>query len=248
MTEQVHQAKLVVWDFPVRLVHWSFVLLLPGLWWTAETRQMELHFTLGLAMLGLVVFRLIWGFIGSSTARFSNFIAGPLAILRYLKAPAEDAGKAVVGHNPLGALSVVALLGLLGVQVSLGLFAQDTDAVDSGPLNHLVSWDTATAASEAHGIVFNALLAVIALHIAAIFFYRVVRKNNLVAPMISGRRAFANGVVQPPLGSWIRAIALGLLAAAIALWLSYGVPPWGAQFPWDQGAAQQDVPATDSYM
>lgn len=245
MTDQVQHVKVVVWDIPVRLVHWSFVALLPALWWTAETRQMDLHFTLGLTMAGLVVFRLMWGIVGSTTARFSRFVAGSKAISRYLKAPEDNP---VVGHNPLGALSVVALLALLGFQVSLGLFAQDTDAVDSGPLNHLVSWDTATAASEAHGIVFNLLAALIALHIAAIVFYRIVRKNDLVTPMISGRRAFATRVAQPALGSWIKAVVVAMLAAAIALWIGYGVPPWGAKFPWEQTDTLQDVPAADSYM
>ena len=245
MTEPAQPVKVVVWDVPVRVLHWSFVALLPGLWWTAETRQMDLHFTLGLTMLGLVVFRFLWGFAGSATARFSRFVAGPAAVLRYLKTPANAPA---VGHNPLGALSVVALLGLLSAQVSLGLFAQDTDAVDSGPLNHLVSWDTATAASEAHGIIFNILLAIIALHIAAIVFYRFVRKNDLVTPMITGRRVFGFGIAQPQMASWIRAVIVAVLAAAIALWIGYGVPPWGAKFPWEQADTLQDVPSADSYM
>lgn len=247
MTDQVQPVKVVVWDIPVRLVHWSFVALLPALWWTAETRQMDLHFTLGLTMAGLVTFRLVWGLVGSATARFSRFVTGPGAIARYLKTAPGDANP-VVGHNPLGALSVVALLALLGLQVSLGLFAQDTDAVDSGPLNHLVSWDTATAASEAHGIVFNLLVALVVLHIAAIVFYRIVRKNDLVTPMISGRKAFATQVAQPALGSWVKAVVVAMLAAAIALWIGYGIPPWGAKFPWEQTDTLQDVPAADSYM
>lgn len=229
----------------MRIVHWSFVALLPALWWTAETRQMDLHFTLGLTMLGLVVFRLVWGVFGSSTARFTQFVKGPGAVLRYLKTP-DDAPH--IGHNPLGALSVLALLALLGLQVGLGLFAQDTDAVSSGPLNHLVSWDTATAASDAHGIVFNVLLAIIALHVAAILFYRFVRKNDLVTPMISGRRAVATGVAQPPVASWIKGVAVAIVATVFALWISFGVPPWGAKFPWDQPAMPVDVPSADSYM
>ena len=240
-------AKLVVWDAPVRIVHWSFVALLPALWWTAETRQMDLHFTLGLTMLGLVTFRLAWGVVGSTTARFSRFVAGPKAIARYLKS-APDNANPVVGHNPLGALSVVALLALLTAQVSLGLFAQDTDAVDSGPLNHLVSWDTATAASEAHGIVFNVLAALIILHVAAIVFYRIVRKNDLVTPMISGRKTFASPVAQPVLASWAKAAGVAAIAVAVAVWISFGVPPWGAKFPWDETAPAEDVPSVDSYM
>lgn len=248
MNDQAHNGAVVVWDVPVRVVHWSFVALLPGLWWSAETRQMNLHFTLGLIMLGLVVFRLIWGIVGSSTARFNRFVTGPGAILRYLKTPAKDAGQPKVGHNPLGALSVIALLCLLSVQVGLGLFAQDTDAVDSGPLNHLVSWDAATAASEAHEIVFKLLLAIIALHIAAILFYRIVRKNDLIRPMVSGRRTFSSIVAQPPMASWIKAATVAMIAAALALWISYGVPPWGAKFPWDQVDKAQDASSPDSYM
>ncbi|WP_082355832.1 cytochrome b/b6 domain-containing protein [Novosphingobium sp. AAP83] len=245
MTEQAQPNKVVVWDVPVRVVHWSFVALLPALWWSAETRQMDLHFTLGLTMLGLVVFRLVWGVIGSSTARFKQFVTGPGAILRYLKTPENTPH---IGHNPLGALSVVTLLALLGAQVGLGLFAQDTDAVSSGPLNHLVSWDTATAASDAHGIVFNVLLAIIALHVAAIAFYRFVRKNDLVTPMISGRRAVATSVTQPSIASWIKALSVAIIAAALALWISFGVPPWGAKFPWEQADMPVDVPSADSYM
>lgn len=246
MTDQVQPVKVVVWDIPVRLVHWSFVALLPALWWTAETRQMDLHFTLGLTMLGLVVFRLIWGIVGSTTARFSRFVAGPGAIVRYLKAPENTP---VVGHNPLGALSVVALLALLGLQVSLGLFAQDTDAVSSGPLNHLVpSWETARAISTAHGIVFNVLLAIIVVHLAAIAFYRLVRKNDLVTPMISGRLTVAADAAQPKLGSWIKAAGVAIIAATLAMWISYGMAPWLTKSPWEQSATQVDVPSADSYM
>ncbi len=230
----------------MRIVHWSFVALLPALWWTAETRQMDLHFTLGLTMLGLVVFRLVWGVFGSSTARFTQFVKGPGAVLRYLKTP-DDAPH--IGHNPLGALSVVALLALLGLQVGLGLFAQDTDAVSSGPLNHLVpSWETARAISTAHGIVFNVLLAMIVVHLAAIAFYRFVRKNDLVTPMISGRLTVAAGTAQPKLGSWIKAAGVAIIAATLAIWISYGMAPWLTKFPWDQPATPVDVPSADSYM
>lgn len=231
-----------LWDLPVRLVHWAFALLIPALWWSAENGRLDLHITLGLVMLGLVLFRLLWGLFGSATARFSGFVRGPAAIRAYL----ADKSAAVVGHNPLGALSVVALLGLLTLQVSLGLVAQDTDAVSSGPLNVLVDWDTARAASEAHEVVFNLILAMIALHLGAIAWYRLVRKDDLVRPMLTGRRAFAPGTAQPRVAPLWRALIVAVVAVGVTLWISWGVPPWGGFFPWDKPAVA--VPDSSSYM
>ena len=236
-----------LWDLPVRLVHWSFVVLLPVLWLSAESGNLNLHSTLGLVMLGLVVFRLLWGLFGSSTARFSGFLRGPGAIRAYLASSRNGTSAPVVGHNPLGALSVIALLGLLALQVSLGLFAQDTDAVSSGPLNFLVSWDTGKAASEAHEVVFNLLVALVVVHLAAIAWYRLVRKDDLVRPMVTGRKTFAAAVAVPVIAPWWRALLCAALAAAIAVWVSWGLPPWGMQFPWDRPPAAAQMNAAD-YM
>src|SRR5687768_2369014 len=112
--------RIRLWDLPVRLVHWAFVLLLPALWWTAEEGEIEWHRRLAYMMLALLLFRLLWGFFGSATARFSQFVKGPAGILSYLR---DRPGPRVVGHNPLGGWSVLLLLGLLATQVALGLFA-----------------------------------------------------------------------------------------------------------------------------
>jgi cytochrome b len=234
-----------LWDLPVRLVHWSFVGLMPALWWTAEKGNIKLHLTLGLVMLGLVVFRVLWGLFGSSTARFSGFVRGPAAIRAYL-AKGHD-GPPVVGHNPLGALSVLGLLGLLSAQVALGTVAQDTDAVNSGPLNHLFSYDTAVLASNLHGLGFNLILALIGLHIGAIVYYRVIKRDNLITPMVTGRRAYDVPVDAPRIAPLWRALIVALVAAAVAVWISWGVPPWGARWPWDQPPASQ-VMSDESYM
>jgi cytochrome b len=199
-------------------------------------------------MLGLVVFRILWGLVGSSTARFTGFVRGPAAIRAYLASARSGSGKPVVGHNPLGALSVLGLLGALGLQVALGTIAQDTDAVASGPLNHLVSWDTAVAASEAHEVVFNLILVLIALHIAAILYYRFVKRDNLVAPMVTGRKAFPVDVPAPRIAPLWRALVVALVAAGVAVWLSWGVPPWGARWPWDQPPPPPAGLSEDSYM
>ena len=240
-------APITLWDLPVRLVHWSFAALIPALWWSAESGRLELHETLGLVMLALVVFRLLWGLFGSSTARFSTFVRGPAAIRAYLATARSGLAAPLVGHNPLGALSVLALLGLLALQVSLGLFAQDTDAVESGPLNHLVGYDLARTLSEAHELVFNLIIAMVALHLAAILYYRLVRKDDLVRPMLTGRRAFPAGVEAPRIAPLWKAALLALLSGLVALWLAWGAPPWGARFPWDQPAASAQLDSS-TYM
>ncbi|MES1262768.1 MAG: cytochrome b/b6 domain-containing protein, partial [Peristeroidobacter soli] len=135
-----------VWDLPTRLTHWLFVIGLGVSWWTAETGRLEWHRWSGYALLALVSFRLYWGFVGSSTARFRNFVRGPRAIAAYLR----DGNGTSIGHNPLGALSVLALLGLLLAQIVLGLFAVDVDGIESGPLSLYVSFETGRACAEWH--------------------------------------------------------------------------------------------------
>ena len=235
-----------VWDLPVRLVHWSFVALIPALWWTAENERFQLHGTLGLVMLALVVFRILWGIFGSTTARFSGFVRGPGAIRRYLAGLRSGIAAPIVGHNPLGALSVMALLGLLALQVGLGVFAQDSGADFFGPLNSLVGWDTAKALSEAHGFVFNLILALVAIHIAAILYYRFIKRDNLVSPMITGRRVFETSVAAPRIAPLWLALVCAALAAALAVWVSWGFPPFATPFPWDRPV--QQVPDASSYM
>lgn len=246
MTKGSAQEIVLVWDLPVRMVHWGMVLLIPFMWWSARDGQMELHRQAGLILLGLVIFRLVWGMVGSSTARFKSFVRGPLVIAAYLRTLMHGQPVSSVGHNPAGALSAIALLSLVLVQASLGLIAQDSDAIVSGPLNHLVSWDTATAATSAHEIVFYSLVCLIALHIAAVGWYRYSKSINLVRPMISGRMTAPDQVAtQPHIASMWRAFLVGLAVAAVTVWLAWGAPPWGAAFPWQSHAA---VVAPESYM
>ncbi|HEY6868773.1 MAG TPA: cytochrome b/b6 domain-containing protein, partial [Novosphingobium sp.] len=179
-----------------------------------------------------LAFRLLWGVVGSSTARFAGFVAGPgrvLAHVRGLRGGAEVAP--VVGHNPLGGWSVLALLGLLTLQVGLGLFAQDTDAVESGPLNYLVSYETGKLAGEIHGAVFNLILLFVAIHLAAIAYYRFVKHDNLIQPMITGTRRFAVPVAAPRMAPWWRAVLCAVLAAALAWWIALGAPKPGQKPP-----------------
>src|SRR5262245_18903121 len=157
---------------------------------------MEWHRWSGYALLGLVIFRIYWGFFGSSTARFSGFLRGPRAIAGYLR----GAWSVEAGHNPLGALSVLVMLMLLGLQIGLGLIAVDVDGIESGPLSEYVSFETGRSAAEWHENIFNALLWLVALHVLAIAYYLFVKRENLAAAMLHGTRPYSTAV-QPVRGA-----------------------------------------------
>jgi cytochrome b len=201
------------WDVPTRLVHWLIVVCVAGSWWTAESGKLEWHRLSGYVLLGLVIFRVYWGFFGSSTARFSQFLRGPRAIGGYLK----GSWALSAGHNPLGALSVIALLFLLGLQVVLGLFAVDVDGIESGPLSLYVSFETGRAAADWHESVFNVLMVFIIVHLAAILYYRVVKKDRLLGAMFSGTREYREDI--PPLqpASAIRFL-IGVIISVALTW------------------------------
>jgi len=219
MPEAMVRTRVVrLWDLPLRLVHWSLVLLLPALWWTWRSDDMGLHERLGYVALGLLLFRIYWGIFGSSTARFAHFVKGPREIAAYLR----GGNPANVGHNPLGALSVLLLLGLMLAEVGLGLFVQDVDGIEAGPLAIYVSYETAEWARGWHALLFDAILAMVALHVAAILFYLLVKHDNLVGPMITGRKSFAREVQPPRLASSANALIGIALSAALVWWVSSG--------------------------
>lgn len=196
-----------IWDLPVRLFHWSLVLLVPALWWAAETERMDLHILLGELMLGLILFRLLWGLLGSSTARFATFLKGPGAVFRYL----SGRGRAF-GHNPIGGWSVVLMLLALAVQTGLGLFASDEDGIYAGPLSHhMPDIESAHILAERHETFFWVIVALIALHVLAILYYRLVRREDLVTPMVTGRGpAGEAGEAMVPAPLWRLLLAAGL--------------------------------------
>ena len=208
-------ARVRIWDAPTRIFHWLIVFLMPILWWTAEEEMLVEHRIAGYAVLGLLVFRLLWGLVGSSTARFSSFVRGPRAVIAYLSGRAAGG----IGHNPLGALSVMALLGLLSLEVGLGLFATDEDGIAPGPLSHLVSIEAAEEIAELHEDLFDVLLVLIGLHVAAILFYALVKRNNLVGPMITGRGEAPEGIAPMAAAPAWRFYAAAALAAAATLWV-----------------------------
>src|SRR6187551_3438004 len=217
-------AKQRVWDLPTRLFHWTLVVLVGLSWWSAENDQQDLHLYLGYGVLTLLLFRVGWGFFGSSTARFSAFVRGPAAIVRYVR---DRFHWPSAGHAPLGALSVLALLAMLFVIVGTGLFAADEDGLFSGPLAYLVNSSLSDTLTELHEELFNILLILIGLHVAAILLYRLALGRNLLGPMITGKAKLAAGVEPMRPGKWWVALICLVVAIAITRWIIGGAPPFG---------------------
>ena len=208
------RTRVRVWDLPVRLIHWLVVVLIAVSYVTAKTGHMDYHRYSGYALSGLVAFRLYWGWFGSSTARFAQFVRGPRAVFDYLRGSWPKA----VGHNPIGALSVIVLLALMVAQIVLGLFSVDVDGIESGPLSNHVSFDAGRVAAHWHHEVFDAMLWFIALHVLAIAYYLVVKKENLLGAMFTGVREYAVPVMPMRRAHWF-AFVVGVLLAAGVVWL-----------------------------
>ncbi len=219
------EPKQKVWDAPVRLVHWLLVFLVAFSWWTAEEGEMQWHYWSGLTIVGLLVFRVYWGFAGPETARFSRFVKAPGDVLSYTGKLFRPNYRASFGHNPLGALSVIAILLALIAQVVLGLFASDTDGLESGPLSPYVSYEFSQDAAALHEDAFNILLILIGLHIAAIVFYLLAKRINLIGPMITGSRKAddvegpASGIAPVPLWRFLLGVAIAGLTVFLIVWL-----------------------------
>jgi cytochrome b len=187
-------------------------------WWSVHHHHTDWHIWSGCAILTLLIFRLLWGFVGSSTARFSSFVRGPRAIADYWRGSWVG-----IGHNPLGAISVLALFAALAIQVGLGLISEDEDGIYLGPLSRLVSTDTSDKARDIHELWFNIILALIALHLAAIVYYRV-RGRKLTLPMITGRAPVAPGTQPMRLGKWWVALICLAVGIGITRWIIAGAP------------------------
>jgi cytochrome b len=202
-----------VWDGFTRIFHWLLVALVGFAWYTAEEGQMERHMWTGLAIFVLVATRIIWGFVGSTTSRFSHFLKGPKAVIAYLKGLRPGAAPAVFGHTPTGGWAILALLLVLLAMPSLGVFAND-DILFRGPLAHMVDKDVSDSLTELHEVLFNLLLVLVIAHVAAIVIYRVVFKENLIHPMITGKRHWSGPAAEATFRSPLLALSI---AAVVAL-------------------------------
>ena len=200
-----------VWDLPTRLFHWALALSLVGSFVSAEIggSAMVWHFRFGYTVVALLAFRLLWGLVGG---RWASFVYSPATLLGYLRGRGDPAAHLDVGHNPLGSLSVFAMLGLLAVQVSTGLVADDEIAL-VGPLNRYVSGETGLEATSWHTHWGQRLLlALIGLHVAAIVWYRFARGVHLIGPMVFGDKRLAPGTPASADGAAQRLLALALFA------------------------------------
>lgn len=208
--------RTYVWDLPTRLFHWLLVVCVVAAFVTAKIggHLMIWHGRLGLAILGLIVFRIVWGFIGSTYARFATFIRGPAAIRAYLRGEWHG-----LGHNPLGALSVIALLGILSLQAASGLFAND-DIAFEGYLTSLISSEFSSRITGIHQLLEKGLLLLVTLHVGAIIFYARVKKQNLVKAMITGWAA--GSPEQSSRGGGTAAAIVAMLIAAASVWAASG--------------------------
>jgi cytochrome b len=213
-----------VWDLPTRTFHWTLatcVVASIGSAWVGGN-AMAWHFRLGYAVFTLLAFRILWGWVGGHWSRFANFVHGPATIARYLRGRSRVHEHHEVGHNPLGALSVLALLAALAAQVGTGLFADD-EIANTGPLVRVVSGATSLALTKWHRNVGQWLIiALVVLHVAAILYYLVVKKRNLVAPMLSGDKRLAAPVAAAVDNGRSRVLAVVLLAlcAGLAGWVA----------------------------
>lgn len=208
--------RIAVWDVPTRLFHWSLAGLIVFAWWSADTHHLDWHKIAGSVIAGLLVFRLWWGIFGGSTARFSDFVRGPGAILDYLRGKAK---RISAGHNPLGALSVLALLLTALTVVVSGLFTVDTDGIESGPLSSLVDFDQGRIAAEIHGYGFNVLEVLVVLHLVAIAWYAFVKREGLIGAMLHGKRIAKEEIAaMRPARWWALVIGL-LLGGGVAAYL-----------------------------
>ena len=214
--------RIKLWDLPTRLFHWLLVILVAAAVITAKIggNAMDWHGRIGVSILGLLAFRLVWGFVGSYHARFSSFWPKPASVRAYLRGNWRG-----IGHNPLGAFSVLALLALIGLQVATGLFSND-DIAFNGPLFNLVSKELSDTLTGIHKLSINILLALIALHLGAIGFYTLVKKEHLLKPMITGwkdlestQESKANAVK----GNGVVALVIALLIALATAYVGSGI-------------------------
>jgi cytochrome b len=207
-----------VWDLPVRLFHWALVVLIFGAWLSQELNRMDLHVSIGECILALLLFRIVWGFVGSDTARFSRFLANPAAAMRHLSHITRREPDTEIGHNAAGGWMVLVMLALLLVQTGTGLFSND-DGDTEGPLFHLISKDRSDWLSHIHYLGFKAIEAVVVLHVLAIAAYAVLKRHNLVRPMVTGTKPMPPDAVAPRLVNPLWALLILAAAFGAVAWL-----------------------------
>jgi len=218
-TDNRRPSAIPVWDLPTRLFHWLLVVMVAVSFITGNIggNAMQYHEWSGFAILILLTFRITWGFVGSRTSRFRDFVKGPAAVWRYATALARGKSERYLGHNPLGGWSVLAMLLALFVQAATGLFAND-DIITEGPLFLWVSKPVSDWLSGIHRLNRVLIMALVATHLAAVLFYLVIERENLIQPMLTGIKYRSSGETAPPAAS-IGLAAVVAAAAGVLLYL-----------------------------
>jgi cytochrome b len=215
--------KILVWDLPLRLFHWLLVLLVVVSFVSAEVggKAMQIHFLSGYSILSLLLFRILWGFLGGTHARFASFVRSPAAAIAYLRDLAGRHAGRHLGHNPAGGWSVILMLLSLLLQAGTGLFSNDDESAE-GPLAKLAGKALSDRISDIHSLNSDLLYVLVGLHVVAILFYVIYKRDNLVQPMITGFKDAAADEA-PQQGS-VRFAAILLAACAAAVYFLIRLP------------------------
>lgn len=215
--------RVLVWDLPTRIFHWLLVLLVAVSYYTGKTggTLMQYHEWSGVAILVLVLFRLLWGFMGGGPSRFRAFLRGPRQVLAYARALLGGQGDRYLGHNPLGGWSIIAMLAALVLQAATGLFAND-DIFTEGPLAQWVSKGASDWLTGIHRLNQNILIGLVALHLAAVLFHLAVKRENLITPMVTGCKSWHEAAA-PAAGGLVKAFVLAAVLAGAVYGLIYGL-------------------------
>jgi cytochrome b len=204
--------RVLVWDAPTRLFHWLVVLLVAGAYATLKLNWIDWHVRIGEALLALLLFRLLWGCLGSETARFGSFVASPVSALCHLRHLFRREPDLQVGHNAAGGWMVLLLLALLLLETLSGVYVYN-EVADEGPLSEIMPAWVANAISTLHAVVWDVLLAAVVLHVLVIALYAVVKGHNLLRPMLSGYKPLPPTITAPRQ----KPILLALLLLAVYL-------------------------------
>ena len=213
--------KIKVWDLPTRVFHWGMLCLLGGLWWTADAGEMEWHQILAYGLMILIAVRLIWGLVGSDTARFSHFVYSPKTVIHYLNRTRREGISSSIGHNPVGGYMVVTLITLICIQLITGLFATD-DIFTEGPLYSFVSSDTASWLTWLHKKNFDLILILAAVHVLAVGVH-MIKGDKILGAMFSGYKSLPESEITDSsannlaFASMLKALVLVLVVGALVL-------------------------------
>lgn len=211
--------KVVIWDAPTRLFHWLTAILVAAAYATWRFDRMDWHVWIGYALLALVIFRLLWGFFGSETARFAAFLASPRAALAHLAHMFHHEPGREIGHNPAGGWMVLVLLALLLGETLSGLYINN-DVAAAGPLTQIVPAPVSNLIDALHTYLWWILLAAVTLHVVAVAVYRLAKGQNLALPMVTGRKTLPPEMRAPALAGPLRALLVlggSLLAVAVLI-------------------------------